>query len=129
MECACIDTGSDGDGWDFAPTESYPVAKKNWKCGECRRVIPTGEKYYCHTGRWEGKFVVDRTCMDCRSIIEHLFCSWTFGQVLEGLSDALYDMGGEISWEKVAKLTPTARAMVCDLIERVWGKYNEREGE
>lgn len=39
------------------------------------------------------------------------------------------EMAEAISWEKVAKLTPTARAMVCDLIERVWGKYNEREGE
>lgn len=120
MECACIDNGKDGDGWAFEPTESWPSAKKNWKCGECRRVIPVGEKYYCHTGKWEGKFVVDRTCVDCRSVTLHLFCGYTFGQVWDELTSHLYDTGGEISWEKLAKLTPTARGMVCDLIERVW---------
>ena len=28
MECACIGNEYDGEGWDFEPTESYPVAKK-----------------------------------------------------------------------------------------------------
>lgn len=125
MECACIDNENDFDGWDYEPTESFPIAKKNWKCGECRRTIPIGEKYSCHTGKWMGKFVIDRTCMDCRSVTEHLFCSWTYGMVWDELTDHLHDTIGEISWEKVAKLTPVARAMVCDLIERVWEKWEE----
>jgi len=72
------------------------------------------------TGKWHGEFFVERMCMDCRSVTEHLFCGFTFGQVWEDLRDHLYDTGGEISWAKVAMLTPAAREKVCDIIENVW---------
>lgn len=120
MNCACIGSEYDEGGWSFEPSETYPVAKKNWKCCECGRQIPKGEKYYCLTGKWHGEFFVERMCMDCRSVTEHLFCGFTFGQVWEDLRDHLYDTGGEISWEKVARLTPAAREKVCAMIEDVW---------
>lgn len=110
MECACIDSGYDDEGgWSFEPKETYPTAKKNWKCCECNRQIPKGEKYYCLTGKWHGEFFVERMCFDCRSVTEHLFCGFTFGQVWEELREHLYSTVGEISWEKV-----------CDIIEDVW---------
>ena len=120
MECACIGSDYDGDGWDYEPSETYPTAKKNWKCCECGRIIPIGEKYYCLTGKWHGLFFVKRMCMDCRSVTEHLFCGFTFGQVWGDLIDHLYDTRGEISWEKVARLTPAAQEKVCNIIENVW---------
>ena len=121
MNCACIGGEYDGEGWDYEPTESYPVAKKNWRCGECGRVIPVGEKYFCHIGKWNGKFKVDRTCLDCRSVTEHLFCGYVFGQVWEQLTDHVHDNGADgLSWSKIAKLTPTAREKVCALIEKRW---------
>lgn len=126
MECACIGNEYEGEGWDFEPTESYPVAKKNWRCGECGRVIPVGEKYYCHTGKWNGKFGVDRTCLDCSSVIEHLFCGHAFGQAWEQLQDHLHDHGVDgLSWSRIAKLTPAAREKVCDVIEDVWRREEE----
>ena len=123
MDCSCI--GSDGDNcdfWDFEPTESFPIAKKNWKCQECGRVISKGEKYSGYSGKAEGSWIVHRSCMDCQSVTENLFCSWTFGKVWDALSDYIWDSGGEISWSKVAKLTPVARGKVCDLIEKCWEK-------
>ena len=121
MECAYASSSySDYEGWDFEPSSTFPKAKKNWKCGECGRVISVGEKYNCYTGKWEGRFVSERTCMDCYSVTKYLFKGFTFGQVWDDLNDHLWNCEGEISYEAVSRLTPTARSKVCDMIEKRW---------
>jgi hypothetical protein len=122
MECACIGSDYDSVGWDFGPSETFPSAKKRWKCEECGEVISVGEKYACVSGKSDGDWFVLRTCMDCHSVTEHLFCGYISGCVWSQLSDHVYESGGEISWAKIAKLTPMARVKVCDLIEQLWEK-------
>lgn len=130
MDCTCIDSYyGDDDEWSVEPSETYPSAKKRWKCCECGGVIPVGEKYSCVTGRWDGKFVVHRTCIDCRSVTENLFCGYTFTQVWFDLFYHLSYSEGEIPWEKLSKLTPVAKDKVCDLIEEIWNKEtNDEQG-
>lgn len=120
MECACIGSSYDGGEWDFEPSESFPVARKRWKCGECGGIIAVGEKYACFSGKADDRWFLARTCMDCHSITEHLFCGYIYGCVWSQLSDHLHESGGEIGWTKIAKLTPKARGKVCDLIEQCW---------
>lgn len=120
MECSCIGTDYDGEGWDIGPSETYPIAKKNWTCCECREKIPKGEKYSCYSGKTDGRFIVYRTCLDCRSVTNHLFCGWTFECVWDDVWCHISDTQGEISWEKVSKLTPIAREKVCAMVEKVW---------
>ena len=122
MNCTCIGTDYDSEGWDFEPSETFPLAKKNWKCGECGRVIPVGEKYSCYSGKWNGKFIVDRTCMDCRSVTEHLFCGFTFGHIWQDLIDHLRDCGDNIPYSKISKTTPMARSKICDIIQGAWDR-------
>ena len=120
MECACIGSNYDGGEWDFEPSETYPRAKKRWKCGECGETIELGKKYACFSGKEDGRWCLSRTCMDCHSVTEHLFCGWIYGQVWSQLADHVYESGGEVAWVKIAKLTPRAREKVCDMVERYW---------
>lgn len=129
MECACIGSNYDGGEWDFEPSETYPSAKKRWKCGECGEVIELGEKYACFSGKEDGRWYLARTCMDCHSVTEHLFCGYIFGQVWSQLADHLHDSGGEISFSNIAKLTPKAREKVCDLIEQSWVDCEKTGGD
>ena len=51
--------------------ESYPKARKEHICCECREVIGKGRKYQLITGKWEGEFGTFKTCMACAAIRKH----------------------------------------------------------
>lgn len=120
MDCACIGSNYDDGEWDFEPSETFPVARKRWKCDECGETIEVGKKYACFSGKEGGRWFLARTCMDCHSVTEHLFCGWIYGQVWSQLTEHLHESGGEVAWVEIAKLTPKAREKVCDMVERYW---------
>ncbi|WP_010486831.1 hypothetical protein [Pseudomonas sp. S9] len=45
--------------------ESYPVARKHHKCGECNGLINPGQKYQRIAGSWEGSMDSFTTCSEC----------------------------------------------------------------
>ena len=68
----------------------------------------------------EKTFIV-RTCLDCASIIDHIFCEYVIGGIWADLKDNLEDDPEFFIPEScLAKLTPKAREKVCDLIEEYW---------
>lgn len=53
-------------------TVTNPKCRKDHKCCECRGVIKTGEKYWNHSGKWDGEFSVYKRCEDCSALIEKI---------------------------------------------------------
>ena len=48
--------------------KSFPKARKEHICCECREVIEKGQKYQLFTGKWGGEFGTFKTCMACAAI-------------------------------------------------------------
>lgn len=119
MECASVHGELDFDH-DTEPSRLTIIARKRWKCDECDKRFEIGEEMVFHSSRIAGRLSISRVCPDCQSVIDNLFQDWYTGQVWSDLSDHLWNCDGEISYEAVAKLTRVARAMVCDMIEKVW---------
>ena len=120
-ECPCQIT-VDVDECANLLSEKKVTAKKAHKCGECDRTIPAGETYLREAYVYEGDFRSETTCLDCLSIRDNLFCDWYYGTILETLKFEILEYDLIPPEACIAKLTPTARAMVCDLIEEAWEK-------
>lgn len=110
--------------------QSKLVARKKHVCEECRRTIWPGEAYERVVAVWENRLHVLNTCVDCRSVMDVLFCEGVcHGMVLEDLLMHLEE-GYVISEDCLAALTPGAREWVCDLMERQWAREEaEEDGE
>ncbi len=127
MDCACDVYVESDCGPSFYSDFNY-TARKTHKCCECRREILPGEKYNYCSGMWDGDFHVYKTCPDCVSIRNEFFKNgWTFGDIIYDLSEHLHEVGGDISEDCVAGLTPKARERVADIIQDIFGDENEEE--
>jgi len=73
MNCACS-AGDNGEYPEFF-NESFPVARKEHTCCECRETIPKGSKYQYVAGKWDGYFDTFKTCMGCYRVREDYFSS------------------------------------------------------
>lgn len=69
----------DYDGyWKFYD-DSFPVARKQHKCGECDLPILPGERYHQHRGMWEDQFASHKVCS---------FCDWLISRVASAEMEA-----------------------------------------
>jgi hypothetical protein len=97
--CICVD---DGDG-GYA-VETYPKARKQHICTECRDTISPGETYERAAVFSDGHVSTFKTCRLCLRIRRSLFrCGWYYGHIWHDIMD-LYGVGpnGEIarSWKE-----------------------------
>lgn len=122
MECA-IEIDSDGIGPSVF-TEKNPKARKSHTCYECRREIKPGEVYRNETGIWDGDPSTYKTCADCLSIRNVLFCGFEYGRLWECLDEHVRESEGEVLTEGVAKLTPNAQEALFTMIEQEWAEYH-----
>lgn len=119
MNCSCIFIDQDDSPAIYEQTD--PIARKHHKCSECHRTINPKEQYRRVVGLWDDRFETYKTCSECMDIIGAFFCQgWNFEHVLEDLKEHVSEMNGEISENCLADLSPKARAMVCEIIEKVW---------
>ena len=124
MDCACVYV--DVDQYPEFFEEKKRKAIKQHKCSECRRMIDLGEIYSYIVGKWEGHFDTFKMCTDCLSIRESFFCEgFSFGGMMESLGEHIDSSNGEISGDCIKNLTPKARDIVCDMIERTWDFYDD----
>jgi len=101
-------------------SETRPKARKEHRCCECRRIIKKGEQYNNTSGLWDGGWDTYKTCTDCESIRDALFCSFIYETLWGQLSETFSDSPEVPSAECMMKLTKPARDKVCDLIEKYW---------
>jgi hypothetical protein len=116
MKCSCtIDNLYDGGAG--CHKEKIVTARKTHRCGECFRNILPGEKYEYVSGLWD-VFQAYKTCLDCKSIRDNFFNSWSYTLVWDDFMDNFE--GEDIPESCIAELTPGARARVCEWIESGW---------
>jgi len=115
-----------GDCPDFA-SEKMLTARKEHKCTECGRAILPGEKYEKLSGRWGYEFEVFKTCADCLSVKDNLFCNFMHGMMWECVQEEIKSTGGDGIAKNLAGLTPVARARVCEMLEAHWGEQKGSE--
>lgn len=121
--CACVYVEQDGDYPSFYLSKTV-TAKKPHKCSECRRAIMPGEQYERVTGKWDGYLDTFKTCSDCLSIREEMFCDgWSHGGQQEYLQEHINNVDG-IDEDCLCRLTPNARAYVCNMLEDKWGDFD-----
>ncbi len=119
-DCACVYVDTYGEPPSFFK-EELRRARKVHICIECQREIQPGEKYEYAVGVWEGQFDQIKTCSDCLSIRKVMFCEgWLYYGLIEDLKEHVWGVNGNISEDCLVLLTPSARSMVCEIIERVW---------
>ena len=118
MECACFD--ADVDDYSTILEDKMVRARCPHFCCECGRVIEPGEKYRREKTVHDGICFTHKTCIDCSSIRDNLVCSFFWGDILELVQDGISDRQGNISESAISKLTPNARAWVCERIESYW---------
>lgn len=81
-ECCC--TYDDQGEYPSIYEESFPQARKVYRCCECRGTILPGQKHHKAHGLWDGEWLTYRTCMACHQIrLDYCNCGWAFGQLHE----------------------------------------------
>ena len=118
MECACISASID-DAAEVLSRKKI-TAKKHHKCCECGIQIEPGSQY------WYEKIICDgyhdryKTCLDCMSVREHLFCDFYYEMIWETVREFIEEHPEDLPWAKISRLTPVARDKVCAIIEEAW---------
>jgi hypothetical protein len=102
-------------------------ARKEHICIECKRIIKPSEIYEKNVGKWDGEISIYKVCRDCISIRKMFFKDgFYFGEIYQDLITFLREIDGEVSSDCIKKLTPNARAKVCDMLEEIWKDNNEK---
>jgi hypothetical protein len=125
MQCACVVSPDIGNGslWNKS---RHVIAKRDFKCVECNRTIPSGDKFLIESVRWEyGEHPeIYATCEDCESVRDVLFCDWVYSCMWENLQteleELLYDGQDGVPWAALPRLTDHARWDVLQIIEEIW---------
>lgn len=73
-ECGVCIGGGDFDGYIEMMEQSVVKTRKDRNCLECRRPIPRSTPCERTSGKWEGKFFTEYTCLDCMNIRNGLTC-------------------------------------------------------
>jgi hypothetical protein len=109
------------DGQASFSKEDIVKARKEYKCCECGDVIKIGEKYEKFRGKFEGGFSEYKTCLICKEIRDHIFCSWFFECVWEDLSE--YTNGGyDFDYSMIDGLSVAAIEKIENYFEEEWNK-------
>jgi hypothetical protein len=89
--CTCISDYGSSEFYDV----SYPKARKEYRCYECRTIILPGTLYARHAQKWEGEVHTTKFCVDCDAWSKALM---TAQQIACGCSGwSLGELWGEIA--------------------------------
>lgn len=119
MDCSCdIDVEAD-ERYKQLRKETVK-ARKEYICGECGKKILKGEQYEYYSGVIRNRVDSHKTCMDCLSVRDAFFSSWSFGDLWEDVRNYISDVEGDIPEKCITTLTPRAQGIICDLIQDEW---------
>jgi hypothetical protein len=118
-DCDVCIGSSDGGNAEFSETVTRK-SRKPFVCCECHRTTPKGDLYeICHM-RYEGEWLVYRTCSLCVEIRNVFTCGkgWTFECLWESMRDYAFEKL-TTACKCFMKLSPEAKAFT---LER-WRKW------
>lgn len=107
----CIGDGN-LDGYAEFQDVSYPKARKEHKCCECRRVINKGEVYHKWSGKWDGDLLCQKTCAQCEEIRSAFSCSgsYEFERLWDDMEEIVFPSITTGCYERLD--TPEARSFL-----------------
>ena len=121
MECSCSIDGLDGDRFEDVEQKIFIKENKSIKkCCECGRKILIGEEFEWYKGYYDGQHYIHYTCLDCLSLRDNFFSSWLFESIWEIFRENMNGCDWQVPEKCLSKLTPAARAKVCESIENYW---------
>jgi len=125
MKCTCqIEIEhyeGDDEECEMVFEKSLTICKNHRACCECGIRLLPGTSYRKEIVRYDESVSTYRTCMDCLSIRNNIFCGWTWTCLLDDLY-AEIEEGRDISESCMTALTKTAREKACEMIEERWRK-------
>lgn len=92
------------------------TARKQHKCGECARLIDTGDRYEYVCGIWSGRFETYKTCARCIAVREYVtahvpcFC-WCYTTMLLDADDHMREVAWQVPgmWMEYGRLRVAVR--------------------
>lgn len=120
--CSCLIIIDVADGPEFYFQKIHKACKE-YICCECGDKILQGQKYERVFGKWDGGIGEFKTCKDCLSIRDNLFCGYCHGTMWERINEVLeYD---ECLTEIIPKLTEGARFKLEEILTEKSNRENE----
>lgn len=89
----CIGTGYDCcDGSPEICETRWPRARKEHRCGECGATVRKGEEYQRISGKYDGEFFDEKTCIDCAEVRDAFTCEAPpiFGQLWADMKEFVF---------------------------------------
>lgn len=126
MECS-ISVDHSGGG-PSCHTQVIRRARKEHKCCECKRVIGPRESYTPESGIWDGEPMRFKTCMDCMSVRDALFCEWEYGNIWREVREWINETCGDLP-PKTHEMTMAARLKLAGYWDEWWEEYEENYGD
>ena len=122
--CTCVSVGEIDEFYTLY--NSVTSAEVPVTCCECGDEIDEGTAFELFVGDNGNDLVAVATCMTCRELRDAFFCNgWIYRYVIEHIHQHIEDMDGEISQSCIADLGPSARDMLCDMIEDYWKEMSD----
>jgi len=124
MKCSCqIETDHDEES-EMIFEKDLMICKNQQRCCECGVELSIGDQYRKEIALHDYEAHTYRTCLNCISIRDNLFCGWTWTNLLDDLRGEIED-GEDIPESCMATLTTPARERVCEIIETFWEREND----
>ena len=124
MKCSCqIETDHDEES-EMIFEKDLTIFKNQQRCCECGVELSIGDQYRKEIALHDYEAHTYRTCLDCISIRDNLFCGWTWTCLFDDLWEEIED-GEDIPESCMATLTTPARERVCEIIETFWEREND----
>jgi hypothetical protein len=118
MGCSCVVSEEGEPIYNYS--SSFRKSAKPLKCGECYGEISPLKRYNLITGVCDGERLNHRVCMDCLSVIQHMFCGGSCaGTVWQDVEVNLEAIDCDMDLCCLENLTPRARTMYIDAIDEV----------
>lgn len=97
MSCENVCLGGYESDGSFEFESLYtPRARKDFRCEECRRLIPKGTQYQKYSGKFEGDLFSTKTCLQCVEISAAYRCdhgAMVIGELWTDIRDQMFPNG------------------------------------
>ena len=121
MECACL--YNEGEPIQMHHVETRK-ARREHRCCECREPIAVGQSYEYVSGKFEGDFFRQRTCLLCVEIAKALYCEGrVYGLLWLDIEEQIFGEGAMNSACLDELSTPAAK----QFLQRRWWAWIEKQ--
>ena len=92
-ETLCEDYYTGDYGETLCPSRATRVARKRYRCCECRAAIEPGQQYVDHGGLCDGAWFHAKVCLTCQRVADDMLrsCPRDFGELWNIIHESYCD--------------------------------------